>query len=46
MGKGIKRQKINIKLKLTNVSVNCLPGANTSDMKYYIKHPKKVNAEC
>ena len=33
MVKGIKRWKINKKLKFTNVSVTCLPGANTSDMQ-------------
>ena len=47
MVKGIKRWKINKKLKFTNVSVNCLPGANTSDMKHYTKPPikKTPNAE-
>ena len=41
--KGIKRWKINKKLKFTNASVNCLPGANTSDMKYYTKPAIKKN---
>ena len=47
MVKGIKKWKINKKLKLTNVSVNCFPGANTSDMKHYAKPPikKTPNAE-
>ena len=47
MVKDIKIQKINKKLKFTNGSVKCFPGANTSDMKYYIKPPikKKPNAE-
>ena len=43
MVKSIKRWKINKKLKFTNASVNCFPGANTSDMKYYIKPPIKKN---
>ena len=43
MAKGIKRWKINKKLKFTNVSVNCCPGANTSDMKHYTKPPIKKN---
>ena len=43
MAKGIKRWKINKKLKFTNVSVNCFPGANTSDMKHYTKPPIKKN---
>ena len=43
MVKGIKRWKINKKLKFTNVSVNCFPGANTSDMKHYTKPPIKKN---
>ena len=43
MVKGIKRWKINKKLKFTSVSVNCLPGANTSDMKHYTKPPIKKN---
>ena len=30
MVKGIKRWKINKKLKFTNVSVNCFSGANTT----------------
>ena len=34
MVKGIKRWKINKKLKFTNTSVFCFPGANTSDMKH------------
>ena len=41
--KGIKRWKINKKLKFTNASVNCFPGANTSDMKHYTKPPIKKN---
>ena len=47
MVKGIKIWKINKKLKFTNASVNCFPGANTSDMKHYIKPPikKSPNAE-
>ena len=46
MVKGIKKWKINKKLKFTNASVNCFPGANTSDMKHYTKPPlkKKPNA--
>ena len=43
MVKGIKRSKISKKLKFTNVSVNCFPGANTSDMKHYTKPPIKKN---
>ena len=43
MVKGIKRSKISKKLKFTNVSVNCFPGANTSDMKHYTKPPTKKN---
>ena len=39
--KSIKRWKINKKLKFTNTSVDYFPGANTSDMKYYIKPPIK-----
>ena len=47
MVKGIKRWKINKKLKFTNAFVNCFPGSNTSDMKHYIKPPikKSPNAE-
>ena len=47
MVKGIKKWKINKKLKFTNASVNCFPGANTSDMKHYTKPPikKTPNAE-
>ena len=26
-------------MEFTNASVNCFPGANTSDMKHYIKPP-------
>ena len=44
MVKGIKRWKINKKLKFSNASANCFPGANTSDMKYYIKLPIKKNS--
>ena len=43
MVKGIKRWKINKQLRFTNVSVNCFPGANTSDSKHYSKPPKKKN---
>ena len=43
MVKGIKRWKINKKLNFTIASVNCFPGANTSDMKHYIKPPLKKN---
>ena len=32
------------KLKFTNASVNCFPGANTSDMKHYTKPPIKKNS--
>ena len=39
MLKGIKRWKINKKLKFTNASVNYFPGAYTSDMKHYTKPP-------
>ena len=39
MVKGIKRWKINKNLKFINASVNCFPGANTSDMKYCTKLP-------
>ena len=47
MVKDIKRWKINKKLKFSNASVNCFPGANTSDMKYETKPPIKnpPNAE-
>ena len=41
--KGIKRWKINKKLKFTNASVNYPPGANTSDMKHYTKPGIKKN---
>ena len=41
--KGIKRWKINKKLKLTNASVNYCPGANTSSMKHYTIPPIKQN---
>ena len=44
MVKGIKRWKINKKLKFSNGSANCFPGANTSDMKYYIKLSIKKNS--
>ena len=43
MVKGIKRWKINKKMKFTNPCVNCFPGANTSDMKHYAKPPAKKN---
>ena len=43
MVKGIKRWKINKQLRFTNVSVNCFPGANTSDLKHYSKPPIKKN---
>ena len=43
MVKGIKKWKINKKLKFTNAPVNCFPGANTSDMKHYTKPPMKKN---
>ena len=45
--KGIKRWKINKKLKFTNTSVFCFPGANTSDIKHYTKPSinKNPNAE-
>ena len=41
MVRGIKRWKINKKLKFTNASVNCFPGANTSDMKALHKTTNK-----
>ena len=31
------------KFKFTNGSVNCFPGANTSDMKHYTNQPIKKN---
>ena len=43
MVKGVKRWNINKKLKFSNASVNCFPGANTSDMKHYTKLPIKKN---
>ena len=44
MVKGIKRWKINRKLKFTNnISVNCFPGANTGDMKHCTNPPIKKN---
>ena len=43
MVKGIKKWKINKKLKFTNASVNCIPGANNNDMKHYTKPAVKKN---
>ena len=43
MVKGIKRWKINKKLKFTNTSINCFPGANTSNMKHHTKLVIKKN---
>ena len=41
--KVLKDGRLTKKLKFTNVSVNCFPGANTSDMKHYTKPPIKKN---